>query len=216
MGSSSSPFLSSALASGRVVVSLLEFPILFPLKVNLILVFLRVVVSNGIETLVFESKVLEFLSFSFSVVDEIGVGVVLIVVLLVVVGMVLVGVVRLLVVLGGGLTVVVGEGLLKMVKGVTFGLCVVIACLVNVGFGALGLVLSKLFGRIFVLVKLTKFTSLLVGLVLLTSCTNKLVVPLFCELNVPILVWGFPNWASKFLRSFSNWSNDWSSRRFAF
>ena len=127
----------------------LYFEKLTPLNVNFIFVFFCVVVSNGIETLVFESSVLEFLLFSFSVVDDIGMGVFLIGIFFSFVDVDVVGIVCLLVVLGRGLVVVVEDGLLNMVKGVTLGLCVVIAFLVNVGFDTEvpGLRLSKLFGR---------------------------------------------------------------------
>ena len=115
-----------------------------------------------VERLVLEPKLLDCLAFSFSLVEEIEMDVVFIVVLFVVIGVVCL--------------LVVEDGLLKTVKGVTLGLCVVILCLVNVGFdiAVLGLLLSKLLGRIFVLVKL-KFLSLIVGLLLLTFCPNTIV-----------------------------------------
>ena len=160
--------------------------------------FFFVVVSTGIET------PLKFLFSSFSVVGLVtGIGLFL-TVLVSSVEVVGCGVVRLLVVLGCGVVDIVEEGLVKMIGSVTLGVCVVNNCLlIVVCFVISGWGLLKLFGMIWLNI---------VGLVFITFCPNTGdPAPLFCG----TFDWVFPI-SAKFFRSFLNWFNDWSSRRFAF
>ena len=150
--------------------------------------FFFVVVSTAIET------PLKFLFSSFSVVGLVtGMGVLLTVLVFSVE------------VVGFGVVDIVEERLLKMIGSVTLGVCVVNNCLLIVdGFIISGWGLLKLFGMIWLNI---------VGLVFITFCPNTGdPAPLFCG----TFDWVFPNCSAKFFRSFSNWFNDWSSRRFAF
>ena len=165
---------------------------------NVILVFLFVVVSTPFEFLFSSCLVVGELTGMFVILTEVILG-------LEKMGW---GVVCLLVVVCRGVVDVVVEGLLEMSGCITLGFCVVsnwLVSIVCVTIPDLGLL--KLFGMIWFKV---------VGLILFTSCLNKGgAAPLFWG-TILAFNWVFPNWTAKFSRSFSNWFNDWSSRRFAF
>ena len=115
------------------------------------------------------------------------------------------GVICLLVVFGLDVVNVDGAGRLKFMGPVTLGLCVVINCFLVIDSA----VISDL--GVFDLSWVIWLNA--VGLQLFAPCPdNKDPAPLFCG----TFDWVFPNRTAKFSRSFSNWFNDWSSRRFAF
>ena len=106
------------------------------------------------------------------------------------------GVFCLLVVVCRGVVDVVVEGLLEMSGCITFGVWVVINCLLSVVcvvIPCLGLL--KLFGMIWLNA---------VGLILFTSCLNKGgAAPLFWG-TILAFNWVFLNWTAKFFKSIVN------------